>query len=911
MSIRFRCLLGLSAVLLGGIARPGAAQSTAPVYNPANGHWYQYVSPPGQIDWPNARAAAASVSYAGYPGHLATITSPDENQFVSRYLTTNGVQGGIWLGGYQDHSAPDYSEPAGGWRWLTGEPWGYTSWFQGEPNNAGNEDALEMASVGNWNDLSPLQRQGSYLIEYEPTPTNTGPLLSFSPNPIVGGQPATGQLILAQAAGLGGTVVTLTSSNPAAAVPPAIVVVPPGANSLSFPVVTFAVAAATPATITATYSGGVGSAALQVLPGSSSAPSPSLPPGHQAAGPPVYNPANGHYYQAILTSDGLNFYQAEGFAAGLLYLGLSGHLVTITSEAEQQFVASRLPVGQQQYWWIGAYQDRTAPDYREPGGGWRWVTGEPFGPYTHWYPGQPDNDGNVWSNGENALEFDAKLGNWWNDYPEAIPIHGYLVEYESPVAATPAPTPAPATSAQLVLFPNPALGGQPALGQVVLSQPAAAGGVVVALTSSNPAAAAVPSGVTVPAGSVTATFLITTFPVAAPTPVSIMAGCSFGSATAILQLLPIAGSPSPGGANLLVNGGFELPVVPAGRANQTLTGPGDLPGWRIVRGSVDVVPSLPSDWQPAPDGGRQSLDLVGTPGAATIEQTFPTQPGQVYVFSGWLSHNYGIPEGRANVFLNGAFFVQLYHAVPNSREDMKWTFFSYPFRATAATTTLTLADVTNLSDVRGTALDGLSVSLAPDTNPPPVNPPAGLAAPLNLTATMATEARVRLAWTDASGTETGFAIWRRTNSSDWTRVGAVPANVTSFTDAGVCPSTLYTYRVQATSEGAVSPWSNEASLTTPAAPAAPVGLTATVAGPNAIALAWSVNPSNSTAVELYRKGGGADWRLIAVLAPGSTGYQDRGVAPGASYTYRVRAANDYFASGWSNEAGITTPAGGV
>ena len=31
-----------------------------------------------------------------------------------------------WLGGYQDTSTPDYREPGGGWRWVTGEPWGYT-----------------------------------------------------------------------------------------------------------------------------------------------------------------------------------------------------------------------------------------------------------------------------------------------------------------------------------------------------------------------------------------------------------------------------------------------------------------------------------------------------------------------------------------------------------------------------------------------------------------------------------------------------------------------------------------------------------------------------------------------------------------------------------------------------------------
>jgi len=181
----------MTAVLLAGIARPGAAQSASPMYNPANGHWYQYVRLSGQINWPNAKAAAASVSYAGFPGHLATVTSAGENQFVSSYLTTNGVPDGIWLGGFQDHSAPDYSEPAGGWRWLTGEAWSYQSWSRGEPNNAGSEDALEMNSSGNWNDLNLLEGVGAYLIEYEPAPIRTGPVLSFDPNPVTGGQTVT------------------------------------------------------------------------------------------------------------------------------------------------------------------------------------------------------------------------------------------------------------------------------------------------------------------------------------------------------------------------------------------------------------------------------------------------------------------------------------------------------------------------------------------------------------------------------------------------------------------------------------------------------------------------------------------------------------------------------------------------
>ena len=225
--------------------------------------------------------------------------------------------------------------------------------------------------------------------------------------------------------------------------------------------------------------------------------------------------------------------------------------------------------------------------------------------------------------------------------------------------------------------------------------------------------AAVPATIGVPAGASSTTFVITTLAVTAPTPVVISAGGNFGSASAILQVLPLPTAAAAAGPNLLVNGSFEQPPLPAGQASSILS-PGGLPGWTIVRGTVGVH----QEWQPAPGQGHQSLGLVGDrPG--TIEQSFATVPGQQYRFSGWIAHDYGdgVPEGRADVYLNGTFFVQLYHNAPSSQTDMHWLPFSYSFRATGATTTLRLADVTGLSALRGLVLDGLSV-VAVDEPPP-------------------------------------------------------------------------------------------------------------------------------------------------------------------------------------------------
>ena len=105
------------------------------------------------------------------------------------------------------------------------------------------------------------------------------------------------------------------------------------------------------------------------------------------------------------------------------------------------------------------------------------------------------------------------------------------------------------------------------------------------------------------------------------------------------------------------------------------------------------------------------------------EQTFPTEPGREYLFSGWLSHNPEIDPAlvrRANVYLNNAFFVQLAHGdAKTRRQNMRWRRFSYRFRATSSRTTLKLQDVTVASGTSasymavqlcGTVLDGLSVT---------------------------------------------------------------------------------------------------------------------------------------------------------------------------------------------------------
>ncbi len=135
-----------------------------PVFWEGSGHYYDVISP-GGITWQEAKAHAESLSYAEVPGHLATITSREENLWISE--TFAGNLDSLFMGAYQEEN----TDPAAGWHWVTDEPWEYTNWAFGEPNdNAGGEDiGLFWGDVGpdgkEWNDGAGAGE--AYVIEYD------------------------------------------------------------------------------------------------------------------------------------------------------------------------------------------------------------------------------------------------------------------------------------------------------------------------------------------------------------------------------------------------------------------------------------------------------------------------------------------------------------------------------------------------------------------------------------------------------------------------------------------------------------------------------------------------------------------------------------------------------------------------
>jgi len=136
MSIRIRaCVIAVSILMLSSAAHATPVQWT--VESGGNGHYYDIIRVPAGISWTAANTAATSAN-----GHLATITSAAEGLFVYTNLVDNSIYWnqepggsdlGPWLGAYQ--ASDNGGQASANWVWVTGEPWSYTNWHSGEPNN--------------------------------------------------------------------------------------------------------------------------------------------------------------------------------------------------------------------------------------------------------------------------------------------------------------------------------------------------------------------------------------------------------------------------------------------------------------------------------------------------------------------------------------------------------------------------------------------------------------------------------------------------------------------------------------------------------------------------------------------------------------------------------------------------------
>ena len=126
-----------------------------------NGHWYEFIRRSEIVCWPEARDASADKS-----GHLVTLASVAENEFVKSLVASNDpgvLEGGPFIGAFC--GAGSWGE----WSWVTAEPFSFTAWSPGEPNNAGDGECYvhywRWSSLG-WNDTSACSSR-SFVVEWD------------------------------------------------------------------------------------------------------------------------------------------------------------------------------------------------------------------------------------------------------------------------------------------------------------------------------------------------------------------------------------------------------------------------------------------------------------------------------------------------------------------------------------------------------------------------------------------------------------------------------------------------------------------------------------------------------------------------------------------------------------------------
>lgn len=109
---------------------------------------------PEKLTWSEAKAYCESVG-----GHLATITSKEEQEFIKKYIVESDYSNSrFWIG------ATD-AEKEGTWKWVTGEVFNYSNWGKGEPDNTSEQDCLAIYNykytanssavidIGQWDDV--------------------------------------------------------------------------------------------------------------------------------------------------------------------------------------------------------------------------------------------------------------------------------------------------------------------------------------------------------------------------------------------------------------------------------------------------------------------------------------------------------------------------------------------------------------------------------------------------------------------------------------------------------------------------------------------------------------------------------------------------------------------------------------
>lgn len=161
MKKRIWHIVGLISIAIGLPSNGLAGDSSPRWYFAGTGSYYQEFIGEA-LDPEDAQIACQEKG-----GHLVTITSKAENDFLNKQAQQHGKR--FWIGGNDVTLEGEYA-------WITGEPWNFTAWKRGEPNNSNNPitddyilfEASSSSLGGQWDSTSGGSSFGTqYMCEWE------------------------------------------------------------------------------------------------------------------------------------------------------------------------------------------------------------------------------------------------------------------------------------------------------------------------------------------------------------------------------------------------------------------------------------------------------------------------------------------------------------------------------------------------------------------------------------------------------------------------------------------------------------------------------------------------------------------------------------------------------------------------
>lgn len=157
-----------------------------------------------------------------------------------------------------------------------------------------------------------------------------------------------------------------------------------------------------------------------------------------------------------------------------------------------------------------------------------------------------------------------------------------------------------------------------------------------------------------------------------------------------------SGGTASAATNLVKNGGFEKPVVPAGSFQNFATGQ-SFTGWKVV-GATGVVSVVSGTFHSQgftfnAKVGAQWIDLTG-PGSKTatgVGQSVATTPGTAYQLTFWVGNindpggSFGV-SSTVEVFVNGTRKLTAVNSLHPTNHTQAWKKFTLTITATSSHT---------------------------------------------------------------------------------------------------------------------------------------------------------------------------------------------------------------------------------